>query len=369
MKKLPRYLYILLGASLAVGLIAVIAATLRSRGDAGRDEQPMLEASAAEPRGVANEENDISQTASRSAGDGGFKVVVYYPNWQGNQLNKLRFDIITHVNYAFAIPTTDGGLMELYNSGLARDIIKKAHDNNAKALIAIGGWSHNDIPLEETFRLATDTPEKVRRLGDAILAMCDEYGFDGVDMDWEYPRRDDGSEAQYEDLMLYLSNELHAKGELLTAAVVSGIEPDGTVFYDAAAINDKVLSTVDWVNVMAYDGGDGERHSGYDFAVNSGNYWKGRELDASQVVLGVPFYARPRWVPYEEILAADDTANNSDIIWHNGEEIHYNGQETIIAKTKYAADNFGGVMAWEITQDTSDPDKSLLTAISKALGQ
>ena len=116
---------------------------------------------------------------------------------------------------------------------------------------------------------ATSTSEKTRQLGDEILAMCNEYGFDGVDMDWEHPRVDGPSKDQYQELILYLADALHAQGKLLTSAVVSRVSADGNIYYDAAAHSDAVLNAVDWIHVMAYDGGDGERHSSYDFAVNS----------------------------------------------------------------------------------------------------
>lgn len=65
-----------------------------------------------------------------------------------------------------------------------------------------------------------------------------------------------------------------------------------------------MLNAVDFINVMAYDGGDGEQHSSYQFAVDCGLYWKDtRGLPAHKVVLGVPFYARPSWADYGAILA------------------------------------------------------------------
>ena len=97
---------------------------------------------------------------------------------------------------------------------------------------------------------ATSTSEKTRQLGNEILAMCNEYGFDGVDMDWEHPRVDGPSKDQYQELILYLADALHAQGKLLTSAVVSGVSADGNIYYDAAAHSDAVLNAVDWIHVM-----------------------------------------------------------------------------------------------------------------------
>lgn len=309
---------------------------------------------------------DTSSDVKRDIKEGEFKVVAYYPSWKEGQANldKLRFDIVTHVNYAFAIPTAEGGLKPLENPGLAKAVIEKAHQSGAKALIAVGGWSYNDTPLEPTFVEATSTDDKIAKFGDAILQLCDDYGFDGVDMDWEHPRVDGGSSGQYEKLMVYLAERLHKENKILTSAVLSGVTADGLVYYDAPAHTDTVLNTVDWINVMAYDGGDGDRHSTYEFAVNCGEYWhKTRKMDASKVVLGVPFYGRPSWASYEDFLKSDSKAADQDVINYNGMEAHYNGMPTIGKKTDYALQNLGGIMIWEITQDTTGQDKSLLTAI------
>lgn len=321
---------------------------------------------AAEPQ----EGYDTSTTVKREISDGDFKVVAYYPSWKEGQknLDKLRFDIITHVNYAFAIPTSDGGLRPLEHPELAKAVIEKAHQSGAKAILAVGGWSYNDTPLEPTFMEATSSDEKIQKFGDAILKMCNDYGFDGVDMDWEHPRVDGSSSKQYEKLMVYLADQLHAKSKILTSAVLSGVTADGLVYYDSAAHTNTVLNVVDWLNVMAYDGGDGERHSGYDFAVNCGTYWsKTRKLDPSKVVLGVPFYGRPSWASYEDFLKANPDAANGDVTTFNGMEAHYNGPATIRKKTDYALGNLGGVMIWEITHDTLDQDKSLLSAIGQSI--
>lgn len=313
---------------------------------------------------TSSEEDLSMQPENKVIPPDGFKVVAYYPSWEPQSLNKARFDTLTHVIYAFAIPTAEGGLRPLENPETARQLVQKAHQAGAKALIAIGGWSYNDVPLEATFVSATADSAKRKGFADAIIALMEEYGFDGVDMDWEHPRVDGNTSAQYEALMLDLSERLHKNGKLLTSAVLSGATPDGSVYYDAAAHSDKVIAAVDWLNVMAYDGGDGDRHSSYEFAVNCGLYWsKTRKAGAEKVVLGVPFYGRPSWAAYEDILAANPNADQTDISTINGMEAHYNGVATIRKKTRYALENLGGVMIWEITQDTADTSKSLLSAI------
>lgn len=298
----------------------------------------------------------------------GFKVVGYYPSWEPTKIGTIQYNNLTHINYAFAIPTSDGTLLPLENASTATQIIQTAHQNGVKVLLAVGGWSYNGTPLEATFMSATSTPEKVVKFGNAIVAMAKQYGFDGVDMDWEHPRSDGTSKGQYEALMVYLKGELKKNNMLLTAAVLSGVTPEGVVYWDSAAQTDGVINAVDWFNVMAYDGGDGDRHSTYEFAVLSANYWKNtRNMPAEKVVLGVPFYGRPSWASYAAILSANPNAYNTDISMINGMQAYYNGIPTIKAKTQWACDNVGGIMIWELSQDTTDISKSLLNAIGNTV--
>ena len=176
-----------------------------------------------------------------------FKVIGYYAEWNGFLPEKLDFSILTHLVYAFVIPDTDGHLRPFRTISLA-----------------VGGWSYQDIPLEATFVQATDSPAKIETLGNEIINACLEYGFDGIDMDWEHPRMKDGTFKQYEALILYLSERLHQKGKVLTSAVLSGVTWDGEVYEDSASHTDAVLAAVDWLHVMTYDGGEGIRHSTYE---------------------------------------------------------------------------------------------------------
>lgn len=326
------------------------------------EDMNIVDGEATQPEGVANTPIDADEPRNTELTD--FKVVGYYPSWEPDSLQSVDFGILTHICYAFAIPTADGSLLDLENPDTAQALICSAHENGAKVLLSVGGWSHNDIPLESTFMEATSDEERTERFAENIFDMCEKYGFDGVDMDWEHPRTDGTSAKQYESLMLILSERLHAQDKLLTAAVLSGVTADGNIYYDAAAHTNAVLNAVDFINVMAYDGGDGERHSSYDFAVACGVYWReNRGLPAYKVVLGVPFYARPSWAGYGTILETVPDADRHDHVTYNGMDVYYNGIDTIAQKTAYAKENLGGIMIWELTQDTSDRDKSLLQAI------
>lgn len=307
--------------------------------------------------------------AGAAAADDTFKVVAYYPSWRpDSQQSKLRFDILTHVNYAFAIPTSDGSLKPLENPSGAKKLIAGAHANGVKVLLSVGGWSDGDTLLDPVFASATGTAAKRTQLVNAILNMCAEYGFDGVDLDWEYPRTS-GTYRQYEQLVAELSRRLKAQGKLLTAAVIGGTSVQGTPYSESMAFTDTALADLDWINVMAYDGDEGSGHSTYSFAVSCGRYWRDtRGVPAEKVVLGMPFYGRPGSVMYSAILKSDGSAAEKDTIWYQGKQIWYNGADTIAAKTGFALDELGGVMIWEITQDAAGTTDSLLSVIGETIG-
>lgn len=48
-------------------------------------------------------------------------------------------------------------------------------------------------------------------------------------------------------------------------------------------------------------------------------------------------------------------------------EVYYNGPDTIAEKTRYAMENLGGIMIWELTQDAAGEDQSLLQVIGRSL--
>ena len=299
-----------------------------------------------------------------------FKVIGYYPCWEPDKLDKIDFSVLTHINYAFVIPTVEGTLLPLRHPETAAELIQRAHASGTRVMLVVGGWDYLGDLLEPTFAEAASTPEKRKNLADEIMELCNSFGFDGVDIDWEYPRPNTPSYERYELLMLDLAQRLHSIGKELTCAVVCGANAEGGIVEHAAGQSDKALSVCDGINIMAYDGGDGELHSTYDFAVRCGEYWsRERKLPREKLTLGLPFYARPTWTTYEKLLTIDPEAWSKDQVTVDGQTAWYNGIPTIQQKTRYAMENLGGVMIWELTQDVREPGRSLQAAIGEALGR
>ena len=298
-----------------------------------------------------------------------FKCVAYFFCQSKGGLSKLRFDLVTHVNYAFATPTRDGRVLPLERPELARAVVEKAHAGGAKACLSLGGWSYEDVPLEAAFREATNTPEKTAGLAEEIAAMAEKFGFDGVDVDWEYPQAVDGSKAQDEALIDLLHRRLKPKGMLLTAAVVGGVDAAGRPLRDPAEAQDRPsFDKLDWLNVMTYDSGE-DRHSTYEYAENCMRYWvEDRGFDPEKLTLGLPFYGRPAPAPFHLLLDAHPDALDKDMVVLNGKEVWYNGRDTLRKKVALAKRlGLGGIMIWEISEDCQDIDHSLLTVLEQAV--
>jgi GH18 family chitinase/chitodextrinase len=281
-----------------------------------------------------------------------FKVVGYFPSWSGS-VSSIQFSKLTHVNYSFLLPNYNGTFKPLDNPSKLQSLVSAAKANNVKVLIAVGGWNigeggGNDGGFETMAANASYRNAFVTNL----INFVNQYNLDGVDMDWEYP--DPGASANnFATLMQQLSTELKARGKLLTAAVVAN-------GYTGGGVLSSVFNYVDFLNIMAYDANDFQ-HSTYDYAVQSLNYWVGRGLPKSKAILGVPFYGRPSWESFAQLVARGANPN-ADVFGNVG----YNGIPTIKNKTNLAHDQGGGIMIWEISQDATGSN-SLLSAIHEVV--
>ncbi|HEU4882771.1 MAG TPA: glycosyl hydrolase family 18 protein [Longimicrobium sp.] len=319
----------------AAALLAALAACDDSPTGAAPEARPP-----AEPMAVMN------PTTSR--------VVGYFPTWTGS-IDSIPYSKLTHINYAFVLPTTSGGLTGVAMSGDTRlqGLVQRAHNAGVKVLISIGGWNNGD---DSGFVGMAASSTARSTFVNNVISFVTNYGLDGVDIDWEYPDPNTSEATNYTTLMGLLSTEMHNRGKLLTAAVVA----QGST---GAGIQSTVFSYVDYLVLMAYDGGT--PHSPYSYAVTSLDYWAARGLSQSKTVLGVPFYgsnSSGTQTSYRSIVAADANAPNAD--YSNG--YYYNGTTTIRQKTALSLQRGTGVGIWELTQDTNGTT-SLLNAIQDVM--
>ncbi|WP_211473442.1 glycoside hydrolase family 18 protein [Collimonas humicola] len=202
--------------------------------------------------------------ASAAAGSlPAYKVVAYYlPSQRPYSVADIDPGKITHLNYAFAV-IKDGEVaadQAISAEQGPRDFVVlralKQRNPALKTLISVGGWAGS-----KDFSNVALTPQARRKFAASALAFIRKNGFDGVDIDWEFPVAggDAGNAMRAEDKQNYtlllqaLRDKLDSAGRqehrsyLLTAAV-----GNNQAFFQNTEMA-KVAGILDWVNIMTYD--------------------------------------------------------------------------------------------------------------------
>lgn len=282
-----------------------------------------------------------------------FRVAGYYPDYYNEELplSEIRYDKLTDIVYFSIYPNADGSLnLSEINPARQQQLIQSAHQNNVRVSICVGGWG-----LSDNFSAVAADPATRA----AFITNLVQYGLthdlDGVDLDWE-PVSDAADKLNYTALIQELKAAMQPHGLTLSVAVLA----KGSEFGPAA------IDAIDWLHIMAYD--MTRPHSTFEDAVSALQHWESLGVPRSKMILGLPFYGRDAdpesWVyyPYKDIVALYAPPPDSD----EAAGINFNGINTIKTKTEYALINgLGGVMTWELTNDTSGP-ASLLTAIAES---
>ncbi len=278
-----------------------------------------------------------------------FRVIGYVTS--AVLVKTIPYDKLTHINYAFLIPNSDGSFQTTINAWKLDQIVREAKAHDVKVLISVGGWGY-----EAEFETLAATPETRSFFIENLMQFAVEHQLDGIDIDWEYPSQDS------RENFLSLIRELRAalpSDKLLTAAVAShGKNGEG--------IPAESFQFMDFLNVMAYDGIE---HASLNHAQNAMDYWLSRGLQKGKLVLGVPFYSRPIAVPYRTLIQSEPAAAYLDEMAYQGTKITYNGIPSIRIKTEIALHRASGIMIWNLEYDSLEEDTSLLCAINTIINQ
>ena len=370
-----------------------------------------------------------------------YRIVGYYPSWviYGREyfVTDIPAAMLTHINYAFA-NISDAGEITLGDEWADTQFPYPGDDEDAplkgnfrqlqllkdanphlQTLISVGGWTwsgkFSDVAL---------TAESRERFARSCVEFMLRYGFDGVDIDWEYPTGGGlaGNFERPEDkdnfilLLAELRDQLDAQGErdgrrfLLTIALGAGRSAYALLAWG------RIHPLLDWINVMTYDmSGAWSAVTGfnaplYNSAVNSPEVNSAdttlRDLlalgiPADKLVMGAPFYGRgwsgvqaendglhqsftglPQGTWAEGSFDYGDLAANYvgtfERFWHEAAQvpwlydaarqimITYDDPQSIALKAAYVREHvLGGIMFWELSGD--DDSSSLLTGIYRTL--
>src|SRR5690606_7978501 len=118
-----------------------------------------------------------------------------------------------------------------------------------KTLVSVGGWT-----LSDTFSQLAEKQETRENFARECVRFCKQYGFDGVDIDWEYPNyaEHNGRPIGTVNCTLLLEEcqrALKAENPPLLLTIAA---PAGPWHYANIEV-DKIHQHLDWINLMCYD--------------------------------------------------------------------------------------------------------------------
>lgn len=350
----------------------------------------------------------------------GPKVICYFTSWSLYRNGSGRFTpenidakLCTHIIYAFASlnsstlkivmadPWADAD-NELYKRATAL----KAANRRLRVLLSLGGWGDSGGADDKYSRLAANASARRDFARDAATFLK-KYRFDGLDVNWEYPNCASGAcpsnppDVENFDLLLKDLREafdVFNPPLLLTAALSGNIE----VIEEAYNVPE-IFRQVDFASVMAYDyygpwSSTTGHYAPFQAAMDETNPEISIEYvvnallamgaPASQLVLGVPFYARsftlanPRkntigapisgagkpgpvtdivgLLAYYEICSAIKAGGwttmmdpDAGVYAYSGDQwVCFDGPRSIMRKARFALRRgLAGLMAWDLSMD------------------
>lgn len=343
------------------------------------------------------------------------KLVGYYAAWarySGFTPDKIAADKFTHINYAFANIDSNLKITLGYPDIDAANISQlnqlKKINPNLKTIIAVGGWSwsgrFSDAALTESSRGI---------FADSVVDFVVNYGFDGVDIDWEYPvsgglstnvkRPED--KYNFTLLMKTLREKLNARGTIDGKKYLLSFAGAAGNWYANNTQLSELSKYVDYANIMTYDiHGTWDTYTDFNAPLYSDtnqsvsvdssiNAWTDAGFTKDKIVMGVPFYGyiyksvpdinnglNQTYSGGASISYANIAANYLNMpeykryfhpvqrvpwLFNGSTFITYEDEQSMAEKAGYIKEKgLMGAMIWEISQD---PDRILLNALYQGL--
>ena len=176
------------------------------------------------------------QLTKRLVGDYGYWSRTQTPPYSSAQIPMSK---LTHINHAGVNFDANANLV-VPKGFLEPELIEKAHAAGVKVLLLLGG----DFAALET------NPGLIQTLVNNLQVFEDAHGYDGVDIDWEYP-----STAQDATTFLSLFAALRGAFPSPTFVLSADVAPwGGSPPWAGTGYNfPNVMNLVDYFNIMMYD--------------------------------------------------------------------------------------------------------------------
>nr|CAD7195616.1 unnamed protein product [Timema douglasi] len=300
------------------------------------------------------------------------KVVCYFESWAvyrtGNgafNIEDIDASLCTHLLYSFVNLGDDGSVSPGDSYADLSDGLDgynkvnnlKNQGTGIKIMAALGGGSAGSA----TFSTVVNDASKRSAFVNNAVNFLSNYGFDGMDIDWEYPASGDGSRSSDKEAFVETLKELRSKfnehGYLLSVAVGAGNSFIGSS-YDVTGIS----QSVDFINVMTYDFHSGwESYTGENaplYARSSDSYdesvdsciqgWLSAGAPAEKIIMGMGLFG----ISYN-LVNADDRWIGSPANGPGAAGIYTEGEGSLgYMEAQYVSDNgLGGAMVWSIDMD------------------
>ena len=232
-----------------------------------------------------------------------YRVVGYYPMWEQTSMpaSAINFNVLTHINHAFAWPNTDGSISsdaDVVDTAL----INTTHRAGRKILLSFGGAG-----TTQTENFATVTADSALRktfINNIVTQLAASH-YDGADLDWEGP----SNLAQRANEVVFVQELRSAFRAVDTTWLIT--MAIGASDYSGQWRDFTTLTLyVDWFNAMEYDfHGSWSSVAGHNAPLNIGSdpntdpdaysivesiqYLAGtRAIPRNKLVLGLPFYGK-----------------------------------------------------------------------------